>query len=104
MLVFFSCKREQHQRQDLKNEQCPFTHTPPAHTDPLGRVLPRETPAPPWRATGRFVQQTITAIGAGWGSGGGSGGGHGWSLLALEALALTEYEEVVVLDQKVHVF
>ena len=69
---------------------------------PRGRVLPRETPAPPWRATGRFVQQTITAIGPGWPSGG--GGGHGWSLLALEALALTEYEEVVVLDQKARAF
>eukprot|EP00903_Cladosiphon_okamuranus_P006646 g6489.t1 len=66
------------------------------------RVLPRETPAPPWRANGRFVQQTITAIGPGWRSGG--GGGHGWNLLALEALALTEYEEVVVLDQKVVIF
>lgn len=45
----------------------------------------------------------MAAIGTGWGSsGGGDGGGrgHGWNLLALEALALTEYQEVVVLDQK----
>lgn len=46
------------------------------------------------------MQQTLTAIGSGWGSSGVGGHGHGWSLLALEALALTEYEEVVVLDQK----
>jgi len=71
-----------------------------AHPDPLPRVLPRVTPAPPWRATGRFVQQTITAVGAGWGSSA-DGRGHGWSLLALEALRLKEYEEVVLLDQKV---
>ncbi|CAN0153409.1 unnamed protein product [Scytosiphon promiscuus] len=77
------------------------------------RVLQRETPAPPWRASGRFTQQAITAIGTGWESGdaggiledgGGGGGGHGWGLLALEALSLTEYEEVVVLDQKVVIF
>lgn len=47
----------------------------------------------------------MAAIGTGWGSshgsdGSGGGRGHGWNLLALEALALTEYEEVVVLDQK----
>ncbi|CAN0428422.1 unnamed protein product, partial [Pylaiella littoralis] len=67
------------------------------------RVLPRKSPAPIWRASGRFVQQSMAAIGTGWGSsGGGDGGGrgHGWNLLALEALALTEYQEVVVLDQK----
>lgn len=51
------------------------------------------------------MQQTITAIGMGWGSDDSSGGhGHGWSLLALEALALTEYKEVVVLDQKARVY
>lgn len=49
------------------------------------------------------MQRAITAIGAGWGSGDGGGSGHGWSLLALEALALTEYEEVVVLDQKARI-
>ncbi|CAN0326739.1 unnamed protein product, partial [Ectocarpus fasciculatus] len=32
------------------------------------------------------------------------GGGYSWNLLALEALSLTEYEEVVVLDQKMVVF
>lgn len=52
------------------------------------------------------MQQSIAAIGTGWGSSGGGGGGHGhgWNLLALEALSLTEYEEVVVLDQKASVF
>lgn len=54
------------------------------------------------------MQQAMAATGAGWGSegaddGGSGGGGHGWNLLALEALSLTEYEEVVVLDQKVWV-
>lgn len=49
----------------------------------------------------------MAATGAGWGSKGaddgnsGGSGGYGWNLLALEALSLTEYEEVVVLDQKV---
>lgn len=48
----------------------------------------------------------MAVIGPGWGSsgGGGGGGGRGWNLLALEALALTEYEEVVVLDQKASVY
>ncbi|CAN0364600.1 unnamed protein product, partial [Ectocarpus sp. 12 AP-2014] len=72
------------------------------------RVLPRDTPAPPWRTSGRFVQQAMAATGAGWGSegadDGGGGGGQGWNLLALEALSLTEYEEVVVLDQKMVIF
>ncbi|CAN0051989.1 unnamed protein product, partial [Ectocarpus sp. 8 AP-2014] len=79
-------------------------------TDAGYRVLPRDTPAPPWRTSGRFVQQAMAATRAGWGSAGaddggsGSGGGHGWNLLALEALSLTEYEEVVVLDQKMVIF
>ncbi|CBN76839.1 conserved unknown protein [Ectocarpus siliculosus] len=79
-------------------------------TDAGYRVLPRDTPAPPWRTSGRFVQQAMAATGAGWGSegandgGSGGGGGHGWNLLALEALSLTEYEEIVVLDQKMVIF
>ncbi|CAB1097062.1 unnamed protein product [Ectocarpus sp. CCAP 1310/34] len=80
-------------------------------TDAGYRVLLRDTPAPPWRTSGRFVQQAMAATGAGWGSegaddgvSGGGGSGHGWNLLALEALSLTEYEEVVVLDQKMVIF
>lgn len=70
------------------------------------RVLPRDGPVPPWRTSGRWVQQTLTAIDPGFEAGDGSrhGGaavGLGWNLLGLEALALTEYDEVVVLDQKV---
>lgn len=61
------------------------------------RVLPLDSPAPAWRASGRFVQQTLASLG----KSGGGGGGDGWSLLALEALSLVDYEEVIILDQKV---
>lgn len=64
------------------------------------RVLARDSPIPPWKSNGRFVQQSLAAIAGGGGFGGGGGSG-GWSLLALEALSLTEYEEVIVLDHKV---
>ncbi|CAM9780289.1 unnamed protein product, partial [Scytosiphon promiscuus] len=78
------------------------------------RVLSRDGPAPAWRASGPWVQQALGAIGAGFngGEGGNKGGAvrdhtrrqHGWSLLALEALSLTEYDEVVVLDQKMTIY
>ncbi|CAM9794616.1 unnamed protein product [Pylaiella littoralis] len=71
------------------------------------RVIARDSPAPLWRTSGRWVAQALTMISAGFaagGAGGGGRGGHGWHLLALEALALVEYEEVVVLDQKTVIF
>ena len=47
------------------------------------------------------MQQALAGMG---GSGGvGGDGGGWWSLLALEAFSLTQYEEVVVLDSKVRV-
>lgn len=66
---------------------------------PHFRVISRDILAPAWRASGRFVQQALAAIGAT----GGGGGSRGWSLLGLEALSLVQYDEVIVLDQKVRV-